>query len=91
MYKSIKVSKFISISYAIHYDKKRVTTYDIHERTKLLIEIKKMFKEECCKQYRHVKFKGTITEWPVQKQTHRTIQKHVEHQDATDIKKTIFD
>jgi len=28
-----------------------------------------------------------MTKWPVQKQTHRTTQKHVEHQDATDIQK----
>ena len=33
-----------------------------------------MFKE-CCKQCRHVKFKGTITKCPEQKQTHRTAQK----------------
>ena len=49
-----------------------------------------MFKQkECCKQPRHVKFKGTMTNDP--KQTHRTNQKHIEHQDATDIKKkTLF-
>jgi len=28
-----------------------------------------------------------MTKWPVQKQTHRTTQKHVEHQGATDIQK----
>jgi len=28
-----------------------------------------------------------MTKWPVQKQTHRTTQKHVEHQDTTDIQK----
>jgi len=28
---------------------------------------------------------GTMTKWPVQKSTHRTTQKHVEHQYATDI------
>jgi len=38
----------------------------------------------------HVKFKGTITKWPVQKQTHRKTQKHVEHQDGTDIQKQII-
>ena len=32
-----------------------------------------MFKE-CCKQCRHVKFKGTMPKWPVQNQTHRTAQ-----------------
>ena len=39
-------------------------------------------------QCRHVKFKGTITKWPVQ--THRTAQKHAENQDATAIKKLFF-
>ena len=32
-----------------------------------------------------VKFKGTMTKWPVQKQAQRTEQKHAEHLDATDI------
>ena len=36
-----------------------------------------MFEKECCKHFRHVKFKGIMTKWPVQKQTHRTTQKHV--------------
>jgi len=31
-----------------------------------------------------------MTKWPVQKQTHRTTQKHVEYQDATYIQKTIL-
>ena len=32
-----------------------------------------------------------MTKWPVQKPTQRTTQKHVEHQDATDIQKnTLF-
>ena len=44
-----------------------------------------MFKENMCKQCRHVEFKGTITKWPVKK--HRTTHKHVEHQDSTDIQK----
>ena len=35
-------------------------------------------------------FKGTMTKWPAQKQTHRRTHKHVEHQDATDIQKKIF-
>ena len=42
-----------------------------------------MFKEEC----RYVKFKGIMTKWPVQKQTQRTAQKHVELPDATNIQK----
>jgi len=35
---------------------------------------------------------STMTKWLVHKPTHRTTQKHVEHQDATDIskKKTLF-
>jgi len=41
--------------------------------------------KECCKQYRYVKIKGTMTKWPVQKPTHRTTQKYIEHQDATGI------
>ena len=44
-------------------------------------------KKECCKQCRYVKFDGTMTKWPVQKLTHITTQKQVEHQDATDILK----
>jgi len=36
------------------------------------------------------KFKGTITKWPVQKLTHRTRQKHVQHHDVTDILTKIF-
>jgi len=37
------------------------------------------------------KFKGAMTKRPVHRKTHRTTQKHVEHQDATGIqKKTIF-
>ena len=39
-----------------------------------------MFKKECCKQCRHVKFKGTMTK----QEQHK---KHAEHQDATDIQK----
>jgi len=42
---------------------------------------------ECCKQCRHVKFKGTMTKWPVHRKKHRTIQKYVEKKDATDIQK----
>ena len=33
-------------------------------------------KQQCCKQCRYVKFKSTMTQWPVHKQTHRTVQKH---------------
>jgi len=33
-------------------------------------KLKRCSKKECCKQCRHVKFKGTMTERPVQKLTH---------------------
>jgi len=29
---------------------------------------------KCCEQCRQVKFMGTMTKWPIQKQTHRTVQ-----------------
>jgi len=51
----------------------------------IVILIEELFKKECCKQCRHVKFKDTMTKWPIHKQTHRTTQKHAEHEDATDI------
>ena len=35
--------------------------------------------KEGCKQCRYVKFKGTMTKWPVQKSTHRMTQKHIEY------------
>jgi len=41
--------------------------------------------KECCKQSKDFKFKGTVTKWPVQKPTHMTTQKHIKHEDATDI------
>ena len=47
-------------------------------------KLKRCSNKACCKQCRYVKFKGT-TKWPVQKLTHRTTQKHVQHHDATDI------
>ena len=31
-----------------------------------------------------------MTKWPVQKQAHRTAQKHTEHQDATDTQNILF-
>ena len=45
--------------------------------------MKRCSNKECCKQCRYVKFKGIMTKWPVQKPTHRTTQKHVEHLNAT--------
>ena len=50
-------------------------------------KLKRCSKKECCKQCRHVKFKGTITKWPEHRKKHRTKQKHKEHQNATDIQK----
>ena len=47
-------------------------------------------KKECCKQCRQVKFKGTMTKRPVQKQTHRTAKIHAENYDATDIQNKRF-
>ena len=38
----------------------------------LSYQLKRCLKKECCKQCRHAKFKGTITKWPVHRQTHRT-------------------
>ena len=49
--------------------------------------MKRCSKKKCCKECRHVKFKGTITKWPY-KNTHRTTQTYAEHQYATDIQKT---
>ena len=37
-------------------------------------QLKRCSKIECCKQLRHVKFKGTVTKWPVQKHTRITAQ-----------------
>jgi len=42
-------------------------------------KLKRCSKKECCKQCRHVNFKGTMTKWPVHRKTHRTTQKHAEH------------
>ena len=50
----------------------------------------KSMNEECCNQQGHVTFKGTITKLPVHKQTHRTTQKQVKHQEETDIQKKLF-
>jgi len=41
---------------------------------------KRCSNKECCKQCRNIKFKGTMTKWPVQKLTHKTTQKHLQHQ-----------
>jgi len=49
-----------------------------------LYKLKRYSKKECCKQCRHVKFKGTMTKLPVHKQTNtQNTHTHVEHQDAT--------
>jgi len=62
-------------------------TQHIH---RLNYKLKPCSKKEFCKQCRHVNFKGTMTKWFVQKQTHRTKQKHAEHQDATGIQTKIL-
>ena len=48
-------------------------------------KLKRCSNKECCKQCRYVMFKGTMTKWPVQKLTQGTIQKLLQHHDATDI------
>ena len=40
-----------------------------------LYKLKRCSKKECCKQCRYVKFKGTMTKWPVQNPTRWTTQK----------------
>jgi len=35
-------------------------------------------KRQCCKQWRQVKFRGTMTKWPVQNRTHRTTQSTID-------------
>ena len=49
-----------------------------------------MFKKECCKQCRYVKFKGAMTKWPVQKLTQRTTQNTYNTMTQQTFKKTIF-
>ena len=51
-------------------------------------KLKRSSNKECCKQCRYVMFKGTMTNWPVQKLTQGTTQKLLQHHDATDIWKT---
>ena len=39
-----------------------------------IIYIEELFKEkQCCNRSKRAKFKGTMTKWPVQKQTHLNI------------------
>jgi len=52
----------------------------------LQYKLKRCSNKECCKQWRYVMFKGTMTKWPVQKLTQGTTQKLLQHHDATDIK-----
>ena len=56
---------------------------------KYYYNLKRCLKKECCKRFRHVKLKITMTKWFVQN-THRTTQKHAEHQDITDTQKKYF-
>ena len=48
-------------------------------------KLKGCLNKKCCKQCRYVKFKGTMTKWPVQKLTHTTTQKHLQHHEVTNI------
>jgi len=41
-------------------------------------------------QCKHVQLKGTMTKWPVHKQTHNTAQTHAEHHAATNIQNKLF-
>jgi len=59
-----------------------------YEQMDLIIgiyKLKRCSNNECCKQCRYVKFKGTMTKWPVQKLAHRTTQKFVQYHNATDM------
>jgi len=53
--------------------------------THIINKLKRCTNKECCKQCRHVIFKGTMTKWPVQKLARGTKQKLLQHHDATDI------
>ena len=53
-------------------------------------KLKKFSQKKSCKQGRYVNPQGTMTKWPVQKPTNRTIQKQAEHQDTTNIQKKTF-
>jgi len=46
--------------------------------------LKRCSNKECCKQCGYVKFRGTMTKWPVQNLTQRTTEKHVQHHDTTE-------
>ena len=46
-------------------------------------KLKRCTNKECCKQCRHVMFKGPMTKWPVQKLAQGTTQKLLQHNDAT--------
>jgi len=48
----------------------------------LQYKLKRCLKKECCKQCRYVKYKGTMTKWPVQKLTHGTTITHAQQHDA---------
>ena len=59
-------AKYISKSYFIINLNFWIGTYNINWGD--------VQRKKCCKQWRHVKFKGTMTKRPLQKQTHRTAQ-----------------
>ena len=66
-----------------HYKNVYSPCPDLICNDQILYKLKKCSKKEFCKQCRYVKFKDTMTKWPVQKPTHRTTQKHIQH--ASDI------
>ena len=78
MFSSILHDAFYSYCSCMVVDMKRPTNNVIYS------------KKECCKQYRHVKFKGTMTKSPVQKEIHRTAQTHAEPQDALILIKLLY-
>jgi len=76
---------FLKLDKIMHHWQENICSLNLYQATKHYYKLKRCSKKECWKGCRYVKFKGTITKWPVQKPTHRTTQKHVEHHDTTDI------
>ena len=56
----------------------------------LQFKLKSCARKECCKQCRYVKFKGTMTKWPVQKPTHSDTKKRRTPWRNRHLEKTIF-
>ena len=70
---------------SVYIEPWKILTISTNRPSTSQYKLKRRSKGECCKPCRHVKFKSTMTKCPVHRKTHSTIQKHVEHQDATDI------